>query len=141
MSRENGVAHTMPRLDVASTSVMFRRSNTLKLADGLGWFSIALGVSELFAGRKLGRAIGMEKHATLLRIYGLREIAVGVGVLLADDDDKGKWIMARVVGDVLDLGTLAMGLGSSNPKRTAAAIATANVGAVTALDVVCAAML
>jgi hypothetical protein len=131
----------MPRAVVASSGRMFRRSNTLKLADGLGWFSIALGVSELLAGRKLGRTLGMDEKATLLRVYGLREIAVGVGVLLADDDDKGKWIMARVAGDVLDLGTLALGLRKSNPKRTNAAIATANVGAVTALDVACAVML
>ena len=44
------------------------------LARGLGWFSIAVGLSELFAPQALARFLGMEKHTRVLRTFGLREI-------------------------------------------------------------------
>lgn len=46
-----------------STDYTLRRGNEdptgLKVARGLGWFSIAPGALELFATRKLTRALGM----------------------------------------------------------------------------------
>ncbi len=118
---------------------MSHRSNNHtahRLAQGLGWFSIALGVTEMFAPRALGRFLGMEEHAELLRAYGAREIVAGVGILAQDDPTP--WMWGRVGGDVLDLGTLAMGLGRSNPQRGNVAIAVGAVAGVTALDVLCA---
>lgn len=113
--------------------------NAWKLARGLGWFSIGLGLTELLAGRRLARALGMEPRSGLLRFYGLREIAAGVGILAnARRAPEARWVWARVAGDVLDLATLLPTLRRSNPQRGAAAFATANVAAVTALDVICA---
>ena len=45
------------------------------LARGLGVFSIALGVVEVIAARALARTLGMEGQETLIRAYGVREIA------------------------------------------------------------------
>ena len=90
----------------------------------------------MFAPRALGRFLGMEEHAELLRAYGAREIVAGVGILAQDDPTP--WMWGRVGGDVLDLGTLAMGLGRSNPQRGNVAIAVGAVAGVTALDVLCA---
>ena len=56
-----------------------------KVATGLGWFSIGLGLAELLAPRQLSHFIGMEdggRKTTVLRTYGLREISAGVGILM-----------------------------------------------------------
>ena len=36
------------------------------LARGLGWFSIALGLTEMFGARKMARALGLEGSETLV---------------------------------------------------------------------------
>lgn len=108
--------------------------NIRKLARGLGWFSIGLGATELLFGRPLGRALGLEHRTRLVRFFGLREIATGIGVLT--QKKKGPWIWARVAGDALDLAVLATAAFSSfNPNRGKTAVAIGNVAAVTALDV------
>ena len=106
------------------------------LAQALGWFSIALGAAELFAGRPLARSLGMEEDIGVVRAYGLREIATGIGILTARD--PAPWVWGRVAGDALDLATLGMGLRGDNPQRGEVGIALAMVAGVTALDVVCA---
>lgn len=109
------------------------------LAQALGWFSVALGCAELFAGRPLARMLGMKKEIGVVRAYGLREIATGIGILTARD--PGPWIWGRVGGDALDLATLARGLRHRNRKRDEVAVAMAVVGGVTLLDLACAAAL
>jgi hypothetical protein len=104
------------------------RSETL--AVGLAWFSIALGIAELAAPRLIARATGMRGREGLVRLYGLREIATGVGILMASD--RKPWMWGRVAGDALDLATLA-----AAPKRKPA-IPLAAVGGVAAIDVGCA---
>lgn len=111
-------------------------SATDALARGLGVFSIALGLAEIVAPRAITRALGMEGNETLIRLYGLREIATGAGILAADDPTP--WIWGRVAGDVLDLATLATGVEGNNPKQANLAVALAAVVGATALDVYCA---
>ena len=79
---------------------------------GLALFSIGLGLAELLAPRHVSRAAGMKKNDTLLRGYGLREIATGVGLLVAKN--KRPWLWGRVAGDVLDMATVA---GTANTKK------------------------
>jgi hypothetical protein len=109
---------------------------TLALAQGLGWFSIGLGVAELIAPEPLARFLGMEEHTRLIRAYGAREIATGIGILTQEDPTP--WMWGRVGGDALDLGTLALGLSRDNPQRGNVAMAMAAVAGVTALDIMCA---
>jgi hypothetical protein len=106
------------------------------LAQGLGWFSIGLGVAELAAPGALARFLGMEERSDLIRLYGMREIATGIGLL--SQDDPAPWLWGRVGGDALDLATLATGLGRSNPQRENVGLAIAAVAGVMALDVFCA---
>jgi hypothetical protein len=87
----------------------------LGLARGLGWFSIGLGFAELVAPGHLARLLGMEERTDLIRLYGAREIATGVGILAQEDPTT--WMWGRVGGDVVDLATLATGLGRDNPQR------------------------
>ena len=49
--------------------------NALNLSRGLGWFSIALGLTELFGARRLTKALGMEGQEGLVRAFGAREDA------------------------------------------------------------------
>ena len=97
------------------------------LANGLGWFSIALGVAEVFMPRAMARATGLEGRERLLQLYGAREIATGLVILLARDKAPGMW--GRVAGDAVDAATLALG------EQPRAAAAMAAVAPVVALDV------
>ncbi len=108
------------------------------LAQGLGWFSIGLGLAEFLAPERLARSLGMEERAGLIRAYGVREIATGLGILL-QERNPAPWIWGRVAGDAVDLATLASGLaGGGNPRRENVGLALAAVAGVTVLDLVCA---
>jgi hypothetical protein len=102
-------------------------------AVGIGWFSIALGLAELLAPRAMARAAGLHGHETLVRLYGVREIATGVAILAAWD--RKPWLWSRVAGDAVDLATLARG------RRPNSALAMAAVAGVTAADIATAARL
>ena len=77
------------------------------LARGLGWFSIALGLAELLMPRQMARATGLEGRERLVQLYGAREVATGIAILLSTDKTLGVW--ARVAGDAVDGVTLATG--------------------------------
>lgn len=82
-------------------------SSTMRMVTyGLAGFSIGLGLMELLAPRPITRRVGLEGREPLLRLYGAREIATGLGIL-ANRDNPAPWIWARVVGDIIDIGTLA----------------------------------
>ncbi len=100
-------------------------------ARGLGWFSIGLGAAEVLMPRLLGRALGMPHSGALLFIYGIREIATGVGILSARNTTP--WLWGRVAGDALDLATLAVHARRGNKLNVG--IGMAAVAGVAALDV------
>ena len=103
-----------------------------KIARGLGWFSIGLGVAELVAPGALNRALGMREHNTLVRGFGLREIGAGLGILGLKDPTP--WLWARVAGDALDLASLLVSLGPRNPRRGSATAAFLSVAGITVVD-------
>ena len=108
-----------------------------RLAKGLGWFSIGLGLAELLAPRAIASISGVSNRRTgLIRLYGLREIASGITIFAQEKPTEGVW--SRVVGDALDLASLGAAATSPGAKKGRIAFATANVLAVTALDVMCA---
>jgi hypothetical protein len=107
-----------------------------KLAKTLGYFSIALGATELLAPRALCKAIGLNGLEPVVRAYGAREVATGVAILASHD--PAPWIWARVAGDMADIATVATGFQQDNAKRDNNVLALAALAAVTAIDVVCA---
>ena len=107
-----------------------------KLAKTLGYFSIALGATELLAPRALCRAIGLNGLEPVVRAYGAREVATGVAILTSHD--PAPWIWARVAGDMADIATVATGFQQDDAKRDNNVLALAALAAVTAIDVVCA---
>jgi hypothetical protein len=112
------------------------RSEAQALAQGLGWFSLALGLTEILAPRPLARWLGMEGSEPLLQTYGFREIGSGVGILASNDPTP--WVWSRVAGDGLDIATLTAGLGSGRSNKGNIGIALAAVLGVTVLDTLCA---
>jgi uncharacterized membrane protein len=93
-------------------------------------------LAEVMAPRALAKLIGVSgEYSMLLRLFGLREMASGVGILTQHRPTL--WMWGRVGGDALDLACLAAALRSTdgNPGRIAAAMAA--VAGVTALDVLC----
>lgn len=114
-------------------------SNGERIANGLGWFSIGLGLAEVIMPGKMAQLIGVEDEDSTrntLRLYGLREIAAGVGIL--SRPQAAGWMWSRVAGDLLDLSSLGKALSSGSTNRTRAVAATAAVLGVTALDIFCA---
>jgi hypothetical protein len=104
-----------------------------KVARCLGWFSIGLGVAELLAPGALNRSLGMREHSTLVRGFGLREIGAGLGILTLKHPTP--WVWARVAGDALDIASLLVSLGPSNPRRGSATTAFLSVVGVTVIDI------
>ena len=121
----NRIRTTVPEL---ATPVWSKR-----LAVGLGWFSVGLGLAELAATGPLTRWLGVEDHAKLVRAYGLREIAAGVGILTQSKIAPHLW--GRVAGDAVDLASLGAALRDEDGNRRNLAIAIGAVLGVTLLDV------
>jgi len=108
----------------------------------LGWFSLALGVSEVVMPDKVARLIGVRQGTrtrNVLRALGLREIASGVALLTKSDSASAAW--SRVLGDAMDLALLGTAMGGSPANRARLLAATGAVAGVAAMDVMAAAEL
>jgi hypothetical protein len=82
------------------------------LARAMGWLGVGLGAIELAAPKKVAEFLGVdERHSSLIRGYGAREVASGLGIMKQRTPTAGVW--SRVAGDALDLATLAAALAPS----------------------------
>lgn len=99
----------------------------------LGWVSFGIAAAELLAPRRVARAVGVsEGTAPLLRAYGAREALAGVG---AHSVYPVPALWSRVAGDLLDIGTIALGSGKAEGGRSRNAwIAIAVVAGITVID-------
>jgi uncharacterized membrane protein len=102
----------------------------------LGWFSIGLGLAEVLAPQAVARLIGLDEddHKTLLRAYGVRELAAGVGILTRPKPTY--WMWNRVLGDAVDLRSLRNAMETRGNDRGRLKLAALAVAGVTALDIV-----
>jgi hypothetical protein len=113
---------------------------TGKLAKGLGYFSIGLGLMELLMPGQVGEMIGVSRrYRAFLPVLGLREIAHGAAILSQQKPTEGVW--SRVGGDVIDLAYLAAAFAGKENNKNRLTGATIAVLGVTALDVMCASAL
>src|SRR5688572_7521427 len=111
------------------------KSGSERLARGLGWFSIGLGLVQILAPRSVGRLVGVRNHRALIAAVGVREIASGIGIL-SQVKPRG-WVWARVGGDVMDLAMLGSALTGRKAARTRLATTAAVVAGITAVDALC----
>ncbi len=77
-----------------------------KLAFGLGLFSIAIGVAELIAAKRIAGALDAEDHQGVVRGFGAREVLAGINLIAAPAASANMW--NRVAGDAMDLGALVL---------------------------------
>ncbi|HLU67584.1 MAG TPA: SRPBCC family protein [Kofleriaceae bacterium] len=111
----------------------------VRVARGLGLASLGLGVAGIAAPRRLAELIGLGRDPaawTILRVIGGREIAAGLG-LLRRPRDTGR-LLARVVGDAMDLALLGTALRLGRGDRGRLATATAVTAGVALIDVMAA---
>ncbi len=147
MEQRLGQARGFQKQRLAQGRKASRSTVPNKLARGLGWFSIGLGMAELLAPKSLGKLIGIRGHERLMRAFGMREIGTGIGILLQRQvpgqttgrtaGQTARWLRARVAGDALDLAALKLALASEKSDRARVIFATAMVGGVTVLDALC----
>ena len=84
------------------------------LVRGIGLFSLGLGVAELIAPGKITRTFGLEGKENLIRAFGAREIAGGIGTLSINPQPA---LWARFAGDVMDAATVALGTRSDDDEK------------------------
>jgi hypothetical protein len=109
---------------------------TYRLAQGLGIFSIVIGLFELICGRWLSRSLGLDGRHRAVRLFGGREILTGIAILASKDPTP--WVWGRVAGDALDIGALAYGYTRDPDEVTGTTTALLAVAGATAADVYCA---
>lgn len=103
-----------------------------RLAKGLGWFGIALGIVQLVAPRRVARGLGLRGQDGLVRACGAREVASG---LLCLSIDRRAGAASRVAGDAMDLALLMRAMHWRNPRRGNVALALVAVLGVAVLDI------
>jgi uncharacterized membrane protein len=109
-----------------------------KLAEGLGWFSLGLGVPQILAPGLVNRVIGVRDDAQARfwqRVVGIRELGAAAGILGPPKTTPFLW--SRVIGDVNDLALLATAFGKDTSRARLSA-ATASVVAVGVADTIAA---
>jgi len=116
---------------------------TRRLVNGLGLFSLGLGVAQLAAPGAMNRLIGAKDDTRTRAVQrwlgGAREVVAGTGI--ESGRSPAVWLWTRVAGDIVDLGMLGTVLGRSGRRaktRGRTAVATAAVAGVTAADLLAA---
>lgn len=135
--RLDGAKHTLTNLRDRSASLA--EQNSGRLANGLGWFAVGLGLAQIVMPDRVAEVAGIDPtpdNMRLMRSMGVRELTSGVGILTQPTPDK--WLWGRVAGDVLDLAMLGVALGQDRNKRGRTLGATLAVLGVTGLDILAA---
>lgn len=104
--------------------------------DGLGWFSLGLGLAQLIAPRQVARLIGVDEDDENVKLamlaVGVRELTCGLGLL--SHSKPAVWAWARVAGDIVDLALLGTAMQSPKADHERLLAATASVVGVTGVD-------
>jgi hypothetical protein len=75
----------------------------IRTSRGLGWTSLAIGLTEILAPRQLEQTMGIrrsQQNTGILRVLGVREMMHGFDLLTHRNPAPG--IRARFAGDLLD---------------------------------------
>jgi len=126
------------------------RRQEQRMANGLGWLSLGLGLAEVAAPTRVARLIGVsadETNQEVLRAVGLRELVTGAALLssLARETERDpslarrparvdSSVWARVGGDLMDLALLGAAFRSQPTNKQRLGRAAAVVACATLLD-------
>jgi uncharacterized membrane protein len=133
LQRTNGSRRTIKNAPRHASEIKNRDKDAV--TSFLGWFSIGLGIAEVLAPDAVARLIGVDerRHRTLLRAYGVRELAAGVGILTRPKPTY--WVWNRVIGDTIDLASLGRAMNSRDSDESRIRKAMMAVAGVTVLDI------
>lgn len=106
--------------------------DNIRIAKGLGWFSLGLGLTQLLAPLRLSRLIGVGDRRRVMRAMGAREVLHGLAILAPRSPRPGIW--SRVAGDALDTGLLVSTLSDTRTSKGRVAGALAMVLPIGVLD-------
>ncbi|MFN8593194.1 MAG: SRPBCC family protein [Thermomicrobiales bacterium] len=102
------------------------------LLRSIGFFSLGLGLAQLFAPQRVANLIGLEDGGNGMRLIGLREIAAGAGILIKSNHPA--WFWLRIGGDIMDLAILNAANDGRAARPERIALAKAAVAGIAALD-------
>lgn len=108
-------------------------AKTYMAAKGLGVFSLVLGAAEILAPVFLSRKLGLRGKQSIIRGYGVREVANGLALLVSKS--PAPWLWTRVAGDAVDLATLSQSKIENKRQKRNLILAVAAVGGVALLDI------
>lgn len=77
------------------------------LARGLGWLSLAMGLTTLAPGRA-ARLFGLGDRPRLMRAIGARDLAIGLGLLRGRN--PAAWLRLHALVDLADAALVGAGL-------------------------------
>lgn len=106
------------------------------IAQGMGVFSVLLGLTELVLGGPIAQTLGLTGYEWIIYVYGVREIFAGI--LIFAFKDSLPWMWFRVFGDLIDLATVAFGYSRHLADNSNFVIAIIALTGATAIDVYCA---
>ena len=81
-----------------------------KLARGIGWVSIGVGLALVAAPRPMTKGFGMGERPNLGRFLGIRDLVLGAGLLRSES--LASWLRARAISDAGDAALLIGGAAS-----------------------------
>ncbi|WP_418317579.1 hypothetical protein [Piscinibacter sakaiensis] len=99
-SRHEPIEH-----DQTASATSERREEADRLLNGIAWASIVIGAAELVLPRRTRNTVSVGIGGVWMRLRGLRSIAGGIALLVADD--KERWLNRRSIANALDCVTLA----------------------------------
>ena len=105
-----------------------------RMARALGWFSLALALTQLTSARAIACGLGIEGKEPLIWAAGARGVASGIACL---STEKSCGIWSRIAGDVLDIAVLSPAYRDDNPKKPNVALALTALIGVAVLDLSC----
>lgn len=90
-----------------------------RLARGIGWLSVGVGLSFMLAPETTAVGFGMGRRKRLGLFLGAKDLAIGAGLLRSPDPKP--WLLARSLSDAQDAALLLAGIASGAfPRRKAA---------------------
>jgi len=107
-----------------------------RIAEGLGWFSLGLGVTQLLAPGALNRLAGIRDDSAARlaqRFVGVREVGA-FAAIMATRPRPAVPLWSRVGGDLIDLALLGRAWRRKRESAPRLALTIANIAAVAGLD-------
>lgn len=81
-----------------------------KVARGIGWVSIGVGLALVVAPTQMTKGFGMGARPNLGRFLGVRDLVLGAGLLRGES--LAPWLQARAISDAGDAALLIGGAAS-----------------------------